>query len=174
MKYTVQRMCSINDGGCDDNNNDNNEDIHSFGWRCAKGSSVFCKTILLPETGEVAPAGSSKKAGSRLLFFGSLGPDTWSYLNEPCLDFPQKQSLRQGRTLVQEDDPGSRREGIGGGINLRGHFEVIDIIVPLKSVQNTFKNYPLSRIVYSHPPLCRLRIVSKKLVNFLALPVTCL
>lgn len=92
MKYTVQRMCSINDGGCDDNNNDNNEDIHSFGWRCAKGSSVFCKTILLPETGEVAPAGSSKKAGSRLLFFGSLGPDTWSYLNEPCLDFPKSRA----------------------------------------------------------------------------------
>lgn len=90
LTHTYEVHSTINDGGCDDNNNDNNEDIHSFGWRCAKGSSVFCKTILLPETGEVAPAGSCLI--SRLLFFGSLGPDTWSYLNEPCLDFPKSRA----------------------------------------------------------------------------------
>lgn len=69
--------------------------------------------MLLTETGGAAPAVSHLI--SRLLFYGSLGPNAWFYLNEPVSISPKAEP--EARTLVQtlyvEDNPGSRREGIG-------------------------------------------------------------
>ena len=57
MKYTVQGMCSINDSGCDDNNNDNsgndNKDtIHTFGWMCAEGCLYSVRLFCLQKQEE--------------------------------------------------------------------------------------------------------------------------
>lgn len=51
---------------------------------------LYSKITLLTEAGGTAPAVSSLI--SRLLFYGSLGPDTWSYLNEPFLNFPKSRA----------------------------------------------------------------------------------